>query len=194
MVNSTVYGQPITFVATVAAAGTPTGTVTFLDNGSALATVAVDGSGTATLTTRRWPLAPMRSPRPTAAAPVSLVRKSGPASESVAQARSAIVLVPHPVLKKKKVKSEILTAEIEPMAPGGGVPTGMATFELLTKKKKKIKTTVLGTAAVVDGDATLTVKPKLVLSKVITIVYSGDTDFVASTLTAPNCQRRGCFD
>ena len=49
--GSTVYGQPITFVATVAAAGTPSGTVTFLDGGTTLATVPLDGSGTATLTT-----------------------------------------------------------------------------------------------------------------------------------------------
>ena len=34
----------------------------------------------------------------------------------------------------------------------------MVTFELLTKKKKKIKTKVLGSAAVSGGDATLTVK------------------------------------
>ena len=49
--GSAVYGQPITFVATVAAAVTPSGTVTFLDGGTTLATVALDGSGTATLTT-----------------------------------------------------------------------------------------------------------------------------------------------
>ena len=38
---------------------------------------------------------------------------------------TAIVLVPHAVLKgKKKLKAVELTAEIEPVAPGGGVPTG----------------------------------------------------------------------
>ena len=50
LTGSTVYGQPVTLVATVAAAGTPTGTVTFLDGGTALATVALVGSGTAALT------------------------------------------------------------------------------------------------------------------------------------------------
>ena len=89
------------------------------------------------------------------------------------------------------MKSEVLTAEIEPTSPGGGVPTGIVTFELLTKKRKKIKTKVLGTAAVSGGDATLTVKPKLVLSKVITIIYSGDPDFRASTLTAPKLSKKG---
>ena len=65
------------------------------------------------------------------------------------------------------------------------------TFELLTKKKKKTKTKVLGTAAVNGGDATLTVKPKLVLKQVITVIYSGDTDFMASTLTAPKLSKKG---
>ena len=41
---------------------------------------------------------------------------------------------------------------------------------------------------------TTSYSPGTVLSKVITIVYSGDTDFRASTLTAPSCQRRGFFE
>ena len=67
----------------------------------------------------------------------------------------------------------------------------MVTFELLTKKKKKIKTKTLGTAAVSGGNATLTVKAKLVLSKMITVVYSGDADFQASTVTAPKLSKKG---
>jgi hypothetical protein len=67
----------------------------------------------------------------------------------------------------------------------------MVTFELLTKKRKKIHTKIIGTAAVSGGDATLTFKSKLVLSKVITIVYSGDTNFEASTLTAPKLPKNG---
>ncbi len=89
------------------------------------------------------------------------------------------------------MKSEVLTAEIEPASPGGGIPTGIVTFELLTKKRKKIKTKIVGRAAANGGDATLTVRPKLVLRKVITIVYSGDTDFRASTLTAHKLSKKG---
>ena len=81
------------------------------------------------------------------------------------------------MLKKKKVVSLDLEASIEPLAPGGGVPTGTVTFEL--KQKKKVK--VLGTVALVGGEATLAVKPKVVLKKSITIVYGGDADFRAST-------------
>ena len=185
---SAVYGQPITFVATVDGPVTPSGTVTFLDGSTVLATVALNGSSTAMLTTAAMGVG-SHSITATYSGDVGLAAsQSGPASESVSQAATTIVLVPHPVLKKKKVKSEVLTAQIEPRSPGGGVPTGTATFELLTKKKKhKIKTKILG-IAVVDGagTGTLTFKPKRVLRKAITIVYSGDGNFLASTLTAPS--------
>src|SRR5262249_58596721 len=48
--SSAVFGQPITFVATVTAPGAPGGAVTFLDGTTTLGTVAVDGSGRAMLT------------------------------------------------------------------------------------------------------------------------------------------------
>jgi uncharacterized repeat protein (TIGR01451 family)/CSLREA domain-containing protein len=53
--NPSTYGQPVTFTATVTAVapggGTPTGTVTFYDGTTVLATVALTGSGQATFTT-----------------------------------------------------------------------------------------------------------------------------------------------
>ena len=40
-----------------------------------------------------------------------------------------------------------------------------------------------------------TTKPTKVLGKVITVVYSGDANFEASTLAAPlSCRRKGCFN
>ena len=66
--GSAVYGQAVRFLATVGAdAGTPGGTVTFADGAARLATVPLDGSGTATFTTSAYPSVPIRSPRPTAA-------------------------------------------------------------------------------------------------------------------------------
>jgi hypothetical protein len=49
--GSTDYGQSIAFVADLAASVAPGGTVTFLDGGTTLATVPLDGSGAATLLT-----------------------------------------------------------------------------------------------------------------------------------------------
>ena len=173
------------------AAETPGGTVTFLDGGTTLATVPLGGSGTASVTNAGLALG-SHSITATYSGSAGLVgAQSRSAPESVGQAGTTLVLVPHPILKKKKVKSEVLKAEIEPTAPGGGVPTWRVTFELLTRKKKKIKTKVLGSVAASGGEATLTLKPKLVLRKVITIIYSGDTDFRASTLTAHKLSKKG---
>ncbi|HYM12605.1 MAG TPA: Ig-like domain repeat protein, partial [Bryobacterales bacterium] len=53
--NPSVFGQSVTFTATVAVVapggGTPTGTVTFLDNGVSIGSGALNGSGQATYTT-----------------------------------------------------------------------------------------------------------------------------------------------
>jgi hypothetical protein len=78
-----------------------------------------------------------------------------------------------------------------PVLPGGGVPTGMVTFEFLVKHGKKVKVKTLGTAALHGAEATLTVDPKAVLNKPITIVYGGDPDYRASTLAPPKLTRRG---
>ena len=88
-----------------------------------------------------------------------------------------MVLVPHGILKKKKVVSVGLMATVEPLAPGGGTPTGTVTF--MIKKK------TLGTVSLGGGSATLTVKAASVLKKAITISYKGDGNFTASTATPP---------
>ncbi len=189
--DSAVHGQAVTFVAHVAAAGTPEGTVTFLANGAAMGTVALDGSGTATLTTSALALGSDSITATYDGDANHVGAQSGSATATVSRSGTSVLLVPNPVLRKKKVVSEVLTAEIAPISPGGGGPTGMVTFEVLTKKKKKIVTKALGTAAVSGGDATLTVKAKPVLGKAITIVYSGDPDFKASTATPPKLSRKG---
>ena len=118
--------------------------------------------------------------------------KSSTTAESVSQAATAIVLVPHAVLKgKKKLKAVELTAEIEPVAPGGGVPTGQVTFEFVKKHRKKVKVKTLGTAELSGGEATLTFKPNQVLNEPLTIVYSGDPDFLASTMSPPKLTKSG---
>jgi hypothetical protein len=183
--GSAVYGQPITMVATVTGPGTPGGTVAFTDGATLLATVPLDGSGKATLSISGLAVGSHAIIATYGGDANFLAVQSGPASESVAQAATAVVLAPHPVFRKKKVVSLGLTAEVVPVPPGGGVPTGMVTFEFLVKHGKKLKVKTLGTAALTGAEATLTVKPKAVLNKSITIIYSGDPDYQASTLTPP---------
>jgi large repetitive protein len=118
--------------------------------------------------------------------------QSKPTTFTIAPARATIVLVPHAVLKGKKTLEGVeLTAEIEPVAPGGGVPTGQVIFEFVTKRRNKVKVTTLGTAALSGGRATLTFKPDKVLEKPLTIVYSGGPDFLASTMSPPKLTKSG---
>ena len=166
-ISSPDYGQAVTFVATVqSAGGTPGGTVTFADGTTPLATVPLDGSGQAAVTISTLSLGPRAITATYNGGTDFLDVKSGTTAESVSRSATAIVLVPHAVLKgKKKLSAVGLTATIEPVAPGGGVPTGTVAFEFLTKRRNKVKVTTLGTAAMSGGAATLTFKPNKVLNK-----------------------------
>jgi Bacterial Ig-like domain (group 3) len=190
--GSAVYGQSVTFVATVSAASTtPTGTVTFFDGATSLGTVSLNAAGQASLTTTSLPVGTQSITATYNGNALLPAVQSGATSESVSQANTEIVLEPQPVLnKKKKVVSVGLKAEIEPVSPAGGVPTGVVTFEILKKVKKKVKATTLGTASVNGGQATLTLNVNKVLKKAITIVYSGDANFDSSTATPPALTQR----
>ena len=146
--GSAVYGQPISLVAKVDGRVMPTGTVTFLDDGTAVGTVALDGSGSATLTTSTLPAGSHLITATYSGNTDFSSSQSGPATESVSQAGTTVVLTPQPVLKKKKVVSETLTAKIEPAYPAASFPMGTVTFELVTKKRKTTRTKTLGTATV----------------------------------------------
>jgi hypothetical protein len=102
-----------------------------------------------------------------------------------------VTLVAQPIFKKKKVVSFSLTADIAPSAPGGGAPTGTVAFELVTKKRKKTITKVLGTVRLSGGEALFTVPAKRVLGQAITIVYNGDGDFLGSTVVYPKLTANG---
>ena len=188
--GSAVYGQPVTFFTTVGTIGlpnslAPAGTVTFFDGATPLATVSLDSSGRAVLTTSVLAVGDHSITATYNGTADFFGVTSGSASESVAQAATQVVLVPQPVLKKKRLVSVRLTAEIEALAPGAGTPSGDVAFELLTKKGRKIQTHTLGRVSVAGGQATLLVKASSVLNKSITIVYGGGTDFRTSTVTSP---------
>ena len=174
--GSAVYGQSITFVATVNAAGAkPDGRVTFSDGGAAIGSAPVDGSGRATLTV--WSLA-LGSHSIVASYDGGsglIAATSSAAAESVRSDTTEVVLVPHGVFRKKKLVSVHLTATVEPVAPGGGTPTGEVTF--------KVRKKTLGTASVGGGTATLRVKAASVLRKPVTVIYDGDGNFTSSTVT-----------
>src|SRR5262249_12127223 len=161
--GSAVSGQSVTLTATVG--GSAGGTVTFSDSGTVLGVVAVGSSGQAALTTSDLAVGSHMIAAAYSGDANHSAATSGSDTVTVATAASQITLVPHAVLRKKKVISLSLEANINPVAPGGGVPTGTVTFEMMQKKKVKI----LGTASLAGGSATLTVKPNAVWNKPITI-------------------------
>jgi hypothetical protein len=191
--SSTVaYGQSITFVATLSSsAGTPRGTVTFFDGASPLTTVAINGSGQATMSVASLAVG-SHAITATYNGVAGLTGASSRATiELVLQAATAIVLVPSPVLQGKKALNAIeLSAEIEPAAPGSGVPSGHVTFELVKKHGKKSQLKTLGTAVVNSGAATLKLKANVVLNQTLRIVYSGDPDFLANSATPPKLTKK----
>jgi hypothetical protein len=190
-IASPVYGHSVTFVATVTSAGVPGGTVTFADGTTPLATVPLGDSRQATLTISTLSLGSHAITATYSGDTDSVGVKSSTTTESVSPAATTIVLAPHAVLKGKKTLKRVeLTATIEPVALGGGVPTGTVTFEFVKKLGKKVKVTRLGTADLSGGAATLTFKPDKVLYQPLTIVYSGDPDFLASMMSAPKLTKK----
>ena len=172
--GSVIFGQPFTLTATATAgAGTPTGAVTFLDGTTTLGVVALDASGRAVLIVGGLGLGGHSIAAVYGGDADRSGGRSAVVTESVAAADTQVVLVPHAVLKRAKVVALNLTAEVEPLAPGGGVPAGIVTF--IVKKK------TLGTAALNGGQATLSLKPASVLNKSITISYGGGDAFLPTS-------------
>jgi hypothetical protein len=174
--GSAVFGQQVTFVATVSAAASPNGSITFFDGSVALGTVPLDGSGRVTLTESL----PVGSHSITASysGDQSLLGKtSGTFTESVAQAGTHLMLLRQPVFKRKNIVSIRLTAALDPLAPGRGIASGTVKFMI---KKKTLATVALG-----GGAATKTFRVNSLLNKRITVVYSGDNDFQPSRAVTP---------
>ncbi len=184
--GSTVFGQPITLTATTSfgspGAGVLTGMVTFLDGTATLASVPLDASGRAILTIASLGLGGHSITAVYTGAASSAGVWSGGVSESVSPANTQVVFVPHAVLKRKRIVSLSLTAEVEPLAPGGGVPTGTVSF--MWKKKR------LGTATLSGGQATLAIKPASVLNRSITVIYNGTNDFRPASLVTSKLTSR----
>ncbi len=176
--NPSVYGQSVTFTATVSAnspgAGTPTGTVTFYDGSTAIGTGTLSG-GKTTLKTNSLPTG----------SDVITVVYSGDANFTTTTSASLTQTVGQDATTTKLTSSAspsvygqsvIFTATVIASAPGGGAPTGTVTF--------MDGTTAIGTGTLGGGTATFTTSLLAVASHTITAVYSSDSNFMASTSSA----------
>jgi hypothetical protein len=175
--DPSVFGQSVTFTATVTVkspgSGVPTGTVIFYDGTTQLGTGTLNSAGQATFTTSSLAVGNdsitavyYGDTNFTSSTSASLSQNVDKASTTTTLASSL-----NPVPTNTLVT---FTATVLPKAPGGGMPTGSVTFY--------DGTTVLGTIDLnVSGQASWTTSWSTPGKHVIKAVYSGDGDFLSST-------------
>ena len=117
--DSAVYGQPVTLTLTVAAAGTPGGSITFLDGTTPLATVPLDRTGEATLTVSALAIGTHSIVAAYGGDTNDRGVQSSPVSVTVSRAATEVEVMPQPVLKRKKLMSLGLKVVIRPLPPEG---------------------------------------------------------------------------
>jgi len=170
------YGQSVTFTAKLAVvspgAGTPTGTVSFMDGTSVLGTATVIG-GVATLTTTTIPAGSNTIKAVYSGDTNFTTSTSGSLSQTVNKASTTTKLTKSSTTVLKYGQSVTFTATLAAVSPGAGMPTGIVTF--------KDGSTTIGTGTLGGGIATFTTTTLPVGSNSITAVYGGDTNFTTST-------------
>jgi hypothetical protein len=169
--NPSTFGQSVTFTANVVAAGAATGTVTFRDGSTVLATVPLS-SGQASLNTSALTAGShsitasysgdMRFLGSTSAVLVEMVNK--------AQTATAVSTSVTPSIFNQGVT---LTATVGAISPESAISTGTVTF--------KDGNATLGTGNLSSGTATFTTSLLAVGSHSISAVYVGDSNFIGST-------------
>ena len=178
--DPSVTGQPVTFTATVAplapGAGTPAGTVSF-DFGDGTPSVTEPVSDGAATVTHAYAAVGGSSYTVTAAysGSTDFGDSAGVTIHTVLQGATITTVSssPDPSVAGQEVT---VTAAVAPLAPGTGTPTGSVTFDFGD-----------GTSPVtvpLSGTTAETTRPYRGTSGspfVITAMYSGDTDFTAST-------------
>jgi hypothetical protein len=175
--NPSVFGQAVTFTATVSAAppgaGTPTGMVTFLDGGVSFGSASLSG-GSGSFTTSGL----------SAGIHNITVSYSGDAnfnggtssslSQTVNQASTSTTVTnaPNPSLFGHPVT---FTATVTAVSPGAGTPTGVVVF---TEGGS-----TLGSAPLSGGTGSFSTSSLGLGSHTIVATYSGDANFGSSSVT-----------
>jgi hypothetical protein len=176
---TSVFGQPVTLTATVAAvapgAGDPSGTITFKDGTTVLGTVPVDSSTgeQAALTTSALSVG-QHAIVATYSGDDSFLTSTGSTTQTVHRAQTSTVLTSsaNPAQTGQGIK---FTAAVTPVAPGAGNPTGTVVFT--------VNGATLGSpVALVGGTATSSAFASLSPGTyTIKATYSGDGNFVGSS-------------
>ncbi|MCB0048647.1 MAG: Ig-like domain repeat protein, partial [Caldilinea sp.] len=166
--NPSVFGQPVTYTATVSAvapgAGTLTGVVTFTVNGAEVPVALV--SGVASYVTDTL-VAGSHMITATYGGDASFTGSVDDVTQVVNRTATATAITGAPA-SSEYGQSVTFTATVSAVAPGAGTPTGVVTF------------TVNGaevTASLVGGAASYITDTLVVGSHVITATYGGDAGF-----------------
>ncbi len=180
-VDPSTYGQKVTFTATVAAmTGTtkPTGSVQFWDGATLLGTVTLNSAAKATYTTTAFALAvgddsitavysgSTKFETSTSSILPQTVNED-PTAVSVKTSNATIVFG----------QSVTFTATVSSTSPGSGTPTGTVTFY---DGNQQLAQESLGST----GKATFSTSSLPLGSNSITVVYSGDGNYLGNTSTA----------
>jgi len=167
------YEQSVTFTATVTSTGgTPTGTVTFLSNGSSLGAGSI-AAGVATLTTTTI-LPGTHSITASYGGSADFDTSTSPAVSLVTDAASTTTVVTSSLNPSSYDESVTFTATVSSSATAKA--TGTVTF--LANGKS------IGTGTLSSGVATLKTSALAVGTNSITATYAGDADYKTSTSAA----------
>jgi len=174
-----VFGQSVTFTATLApvspGAGTPSGTVSFMNGSTVLGTATVSG-GVATFTTTSLTAGADSVTAVYSGDTDFTTSTSSGVKQTVNQSATTTKLTKNTTAPIVFGQSVTFTATLAPVSPGAGTPTGAVSF--------MNGSTVLGTATLSGGVAMLTDSSLAPGVYSVTAVYSGDTDFTTSTSSA----------
>jgi hypothetical protein len=174
----TVFGQGVTFTATVTAdsssAGTPTGSIQFTDNGANIGGGVTLASGVASVSSSGLTVGTHTIVATYTSDSNTFLGGSGIFSQEVDMASTSTGLTSsaNPAVFGQPV---VLTASVGALAPGAGTPTGTVTFA--------DGTTTLGSAFLSGGVASTTTSGLSVGGHNLTVSYSGDGNFKSSVGT-----------
>jgi hypothetical protein len=178
-VNPSVFGQTVTFTATVTVtapgSGTPAGTVTFKDGATVLGTGTLNASSVATFSTSALAVASHSITAEYDGNASFLGSVSSVVTQTVNRAytTSAVVSSLNP---SGFGASVTFTVTVSPVAPGAGTPSGTVVF--------KDGGTTLDTKTLAGGTAAFTTTALSATTHSITVEYSGDASFRPSTSSA----------
>ena len=175
LLSPSVYGQPVTFTATVTAtspgSGTPTGTVTFSVGLTVLGTASLS-SGSASITTSSPLSVGSDTIKASYGGDANFKTSTGTVVQTVNQDSTTTSLASS-ANPSAYGQSVTFTATVSANSPGSGTPAGSVTFTN--------GTTTLGTVALTGGSASLSTAKLEAGQATITATYKGNSSFITSS-------------